>query len=151
MSRIAELGSDYTELLTILAQYDNELTSAKDKLTATGRLDVLIGKTSGYLHYYDQRKTELHTLVKFFQSEEARIRSCLFRSYKENFSRALNANEINKYIDGESTYINIHGLLLEVEEMYELYKVAVDSFMNRHYALSNITKLRVAQLEFTEI
>lgn len=152
MSRIADLGKDYKNLPALLEVYENELLNAKEQLEIRGKkLEIANSENSAWLHYYDQRRIELHTLVKFFVAEEERVRGSLFKSYKENYSRALGEREINKYIDNEEAYIYVHSLLLEVEERYELYQSTVNAFISRNYALSNITKIRVAQLEFVEI
>jgi len=152
MSRIADVGKDYKNLPALLEVYENDLLHAREQLEIRGKkLEIANSENSAWLHYYDQRKIELHTLVKFFAAEEERVRGSLFKSYKENYSRALGEREINKYIDNEDAYIYVHSLLLEVEERYELYQSTVNAFISRNYALSNITKIRVAQLEFVEI
>jgi len=152
MSRIADLGEKFENLPSILEVYENELSNAKAQLEIKGKkLEIANSENSAWLHYYDQRRVELHTLVKFFKAEEERVRGSLFKSYKENYSRALGEREINKYIDNEDAYIYVHSLLLEVEELYEQYQSTVNAFISRNYALSNITKIRVAQLEYIEI
>lgn len=152
MSKISDLGKDYKNLPDVLEVYTNDLAEAEEKLKITGKkLEIANSENSAWLHYYDQRRVELHTLVKFFKSEEDRVKGTLFKSYKENYSRALGEREINKYIDNEETYIYVHSLLLEVEEIFELYQSVVTAFTSRNYALSNITKIRVASLENVEI
>lgn len=152
MSKIADLGKDYENLPDVLEIYENDLSEAEEKLQITGkRLEIANSENSAWLHYYDQRRVELHTLVKYFKYEEDRVKGALFKSYKENYSRALGEREINRYIDNEQKYIYVHSLLLEVEEIYELYQSVVNAFTSRNYALSNITKIRVASLENIEI
>ena len=152
MSKIADIGENYENLPNILEVYDRELNEAEERLKIKGKkLEVSNSENSAWLHYYDQRRVELKALVKFFQMEEDRVRGSLYKSYKENYSRALGERDINKYIDNEKEYLKVHGLLIEVEEMYELYQAIVNAFTTRNYALSNITKLRVSQLEYVEI
>lgn len=152
MSKISELGKKYCNLPKILEVYDKELASANDDLRITGKkLEVSNSENSALIHFYDQRRVELHTLVKFFKSEEDRVKGQLYRSYKENHSRSLGEREISKYIDNEDAYIEAHSFLIEVEEMYEMYQGVVNALTTRNYALSNITKIRVASLENIEI
>lgn len=152
MTRISELGEKYINLPDILDLYDSVLEKADTDLAITGkRLEVSNSENSSLMHYYDQRRVELHTLVKFFKAEEKRVTGQLYQSYKENHSRALTVLEIGKYIDNEDAYIEVHGLLLEVEERFELFQSVVNSLTSRNYALSNMTKLRVASLENIEI
>jgi len=152
MSKITELGEKYINLSKILDVYQQELEQAEEQLKISGkRLEIANSENSAWLHYYDQRKVELHTLVKFLKSEEDKVKSTLFRSYKENYSRALGEREINRYIDGEDLYIFTHSVLIEIEEMFEMYQCVVNAFTTRNYTLSNITKIRVASLENVEI
>jgi len=152
MTRVSELGKNYENLPSIMGVYEEQLADATKNLDMKGKLlEACNSENSAWLHYYDQRAIELHSLVKFFKQEEDRIRSVLYRSYKENFNITLSMSEINKYIDSETDYLYIHSLLIEVEELYELYKAVVSAYTTRNYTLSNITKLRVASLEHTEI
>ena len=121
MSKIADLGKDYKNLPALLEAYENDLSNAKHQLEIKGKkLEIANSENSAWLHYYDQRRVELHTLVKYFQTEEERVRGSIFKSYKENMSRALGEREINRYIDHEEAYLYVHSLLIEVEELYEL-------------------------------
>jgi len=152
MSRINELGEKYKNLPALLNQYSDELKESAERLNPRGKkLEYSLSKNSAWLHYYDQRCIELHTLVKYFKSEEDRIRGGLFKTYKERPSIALSERDINKYIDAEEAYLNIHALLIEVEEVYELYKSVVSTLQGHNYSLSSITKLRIASLENIEL
>ena len=87
MSKIAELGKDYKNLPTLLEAYETDLANARGQLEIKGKkLEIANSENSAWLHYYDQRKVELNTIVKFFQAEEERIRGSLFKAYKENYS-----------------------------------------------------------------
>lgn len=152
MSKISELGPKFENLLKMLLDYDKELDNAESQLKITGkRLEMANSENSAFLHFYDARRVELRTLVKFFEMEELRVRSSLYSNYKTKSSIALSEREINRYVDNEDKYVHIHSLLLEVQEMYELYQTVVNAFTSRNYTLNNITKIRVASLEDVEI
>jgi len=152
VSLVPNLGKNYEALPEILAQFAEELKPAKAQLDNEGKLlETCLSKNSAQMHYYDERRTRLHTLVKFFKIEKDRVRSDLYRKYNENYSRQLTVQLLSKYVDGEDDYIFILRLALEVEELYEEYVITVDAFKQRHYELSNMAKLRIANLEFSEI
>ena len=149
---IQTLGNGYINLPNILIQFENELKEASTRLENKGKLlETCLSENSAFMHYYDERKNMLYTLVKFFKMEIERVRSTLYISYTENYSKSLSHQQILKYLDGEKAFITVQQLSLEVEEMYEQYVSAVENFKGRGFALQYITKLRVAQLEFTEI
>lgn len=152
MNKIAELGDKNENLPKILNLYESQLSDIADRLEIRGRrLEISCSKNSAWLHFYDQRKVEIHSLVKHFKAEEARVRGVAHRKYRENYSVSLSERDINKYIDAEKDYLYIHSLLIEVEELYEQYGAAVNALTTMNYALSNITKIRVASLENVEI
>jgi len=152
VSLVPRLGANYEALPGILDQFAEELKPAKKQLDNDGKLlETCLSKNSAQMHYYDERRARLHTLVKFFKIEKDRVRSDLYRKYNENYSRQLTVQLLSKYVDGEDDYIFVLKLALEVEELYEEYVITVDAFKQRHYELSNMAKLRIANLEFSEI
>lgn len=152
MSIILKLGEKYSKLPDLLSQYEDDLEDVTDILEIKGkRLEAANVENSPWQHYYDQRKIELYTLMKYFEMEEVRVRGKLFRSYKEGHSRDLNEREIAKYIDAEEAYLTVHQLYLEVQELYKKYDAVVNAFTARGYSLNNITKIRCNALEDVEL
>ena len=151
-SRIPELGKSIAKLPQILREYEAAISEAEEIIKVKGKkLEAANVENAPWQHFYDQKRIELYTLVKYLESEVARVRSKLFRSYKENHSIELSEREIGRYIDGEKAYLDMNELYLEVKEMYEKYQGIVNAFTVRGYALNNITKIRVASLEDVEL
>lgn len=149
---VPELGVGYIKLPDILDQFAADLIPAKKQLDNDGRLlETCLSKNSALMHYYDERRIRLHSLVKFFRLEVDRVRGEKYIQYNENYSRSITIQMMNKYIDAEEDYLNVYKILIEVEEVYENYVSVVDGFKQRHYELTNMTKLRIANLEFAEI
>ncbi len=133
MSLIPNLGKDNMGLLDILTQFEDELKEAEARLEKKGKLlEVALSENSAWMHYYDERKNRLHTLVKYFKMEVDRVRSELYKSYTENYSRSLGERQVTKYIDGEPAYLDMYQILIEVEEVYEQYGTVVESFKARN-------------------
>lgn len=152
MSRINELGDKYKNLPGILGDYYTTLESVEDIIRIKGKkLEAANVENPAWQHFFDQKRIELHTLVKYFEQETQRVRGKLFRKYKETHSRDLGEREIIRYLDNEDAYLQINELYLEVKELYEKYQSVVDAFTTRGYALNNITKIRVASLEDAEL
>lgn len=152
MSRIPELGDKYANLPNILDDYYTALEGAEETIRIKGKkLEAANVENPAYHHFFDQKRIELHTLVKYFEQEIQRVRGKLFRQYKENHSRELSEREISRYIDHEKAFLDVSELHLEVKELYEKFQSVVDAFTTRGYALNNITKIRVAALEDIEL
>lgn len=148
MSRILDLGQNYAKLVDVLDEYANALDGIEDLIKIKGKkLESANLENPAWQHYYDEKRIELYTLVKYFEAEVNRVRGKLFRSYKENHTRDLNEREIGRYIDNEEAYLTMNELYLEVKEMHDKYAAAVGAFTTRGYALNNITKIRCSALE----
>ena len=152
MSRIPDLGKAHEKLPDVLAEYEAAIGDAEALINIKGKkLENANVENPAWQHYYDQKRIELYTLVKYFEAEVARVRGKLFKNYKENHSRELSEREISRYIDNEKAYLDKNELYLEVKELYEKYQAIVTAFTTRGYALNNITKIRVASLEDVEL
>ena len=152
MSMVPQLGEGYVKLPDILDQFKTDLEPAKEQVNNDGKLlETCLSKNSALMHYYDERRIRLHSLVKFFRMEVDRVRGEKYKQYNENYSRTITIQMMNKYIDAEPAYLEIYQILIEIEEVYEDYVSVVDTFKQRHYELTNMTKLRIANLEFSEI
>lgn len=152
MSRIPDLGKKYAKLPQVLAEHEKAIDEAEPLIEIKGKkLEGANVENPAWQHYYDQKRIELYTLVKYFETEVGRVRGKLFKSYKENHSIELSEREIGRYIDNEKAFLDINELYLEVKELYEKYQAIVNAFTARGYALNNITKIRVASLEDVQL
>jgi len=148
LSIIAELGDGNENLKTILDRYDAALEDVEENLIIKGKkLEHANREHPGWQSYYDERRIELHTLVKYFEAQVNKVRGKLFKDYTETYSRELTDRGKDKYIDKEESYLNIYEVYLEVKETHDQFVRVVDAFKSRGFALNNITKIRVAAME----
>lgn len=155
MSQLHQLGDQsstelklrYKNLGTILGSYLSEIDNIEAKIGIKGKTLEQANKENPSEHYYyDKRRVELSTLVKYFEREIDRVRSKLFKGLDNN-NKELNDRAKDKYIDSEPQYLDVHEFYLEVKEVYEQYVAICEAFKTRGYALNNITKIRCASLE----
>ncbi len=148
MSRIPDLGEKFSKLPKILGEYEDALDGFEKHLNLEGKtIEFANREQAAWQSYYDQKRIELHTLVKYMEGQTDRIRGRLFKTYTENYSRELSDRAKDKYIDHEEAYIQQLELYLEVKEICDKYEAVVDAFRARGFALRNITQIRVASLE----
>ena len=148
MSLIECLGKDYKNLPDIIAEYEKGLENVKPHLLLENKkLETANVEQPGWQLYYESRRAELHSLVKFFESKTAAVQGELFRKYTEKYTRELSDRQKDKYITNEKKYLNQYEIYLEIKEIYEKYVAVCNAFVSRGYALNNITKIRVASIE----
>lgn len=144
---IPDLGENNSRLPEILTRYENELDNIEDLLRIKGKtLEQANSENPTWHSYYDQRKTELHTLVKYMELQIAKVRSKLFKNLSDFNQREMSDNAKNKYIDSEPAYLNMYELFLEVKEVHDKFDAVCRAFQTRGYALNNITKVVVADI-----
>ena len=140
MSVLGRLGANNCNLPTILAEYDAACADAAANLQVKGKLlATALKEQSSWPVYYDERRVELKTLVKYFEMQVAKVRSEQTKRYMESYTKALSERAVDKYIDHEQDYIAMYNLLLEVSEVYEKYVSIVDCFSKRGFALRDLT------------
>lgn len=141
------LGPDYKNLDRILTPYIQDLVEKDDNIRLKGKnLELANKEQVAWLSYYDERRIELETYVKFFDSEIARVRSIVFKEM-EQYPRELSDRSKEKYIDSNETYLSVYETYLSVKELYNHYVCIVDTFRSRGFALKNITDIRINSLE----
>lgn len=148
MNSIERIRKDFTALPDILAEYAAEIDEVEDRIEIpTSELRRANREQASWQLYYDQRKSELHCLVKYMDMKVATTKSKLYVSYTQTHDRDL--TEVGKkiYIEGEASYLNMYQLSLEVKEMHEKYQAISNAFQSRGYAINNLTKLAIATVE----
>lgn len=152
MSRIGDLGPNLANLPNIIASYEDALQQAREVLPIENKtLERAHKEQCAWIGYFDERRAELKTLVKYLMANESKVRGQLVRRYTERSTRALGERAMNSYIDSEAEYLAAHELLLEVEELYEKYTAVVEAFNKRGFALRDITAARVADVQHNPI
>lgn len=148
MSLIERLGKDCKNLPNILIEYEKELEGFEAKLTIKGKnLETANAEHAGWHLYYDTRKAELYSLVKFFEGKTAAARGKLFKKYTETYNRELSDRQKDQYINNDDVYLRQLEIYLEIKEVYSKYEAVCNAFQSRGYSLNNITKIRIASLE----
>lgn len=152
MSRIIDLGLNYSKLPTLIAEYEDAFANVEEHLKLTGKiLDTALKEQGAWIIYYAQRRAELKTVLKYLDDRVSAVRGALAKRYVENYPRSLGERVMSSYIDSEPEYLNIRELYLEVEDLYARYDAAVDAFEKRGYALRDITNARIHSLQTSQL
>jgi len=152
LSLIERLGKDYKNLPDILAEYEKGLEEVEARIKIKGKnLEAANAEQAAWQLYYNSRRADLYTLVKWFEVKTSAARGKLFKKFTETYNRELSDRQKDKYIDNEEQYLKQYQIYLEIKDVYEQYEAACDAYRSRGYALNNITKIRVASLEDVNI
>lgn len=152
MSLIVDLGPNKEKLPGIIEQYEKYIIDVEKHLSMKGKtLQNANQEQASWLYYYDVRRQELNTLVKYLEREVDRVRGKLWKQYTEKYDRDLNYRDKDNYINNESAFLSIHEVMLEVTDLYKKYEAVVEAFKARGYALNNIVRVRTSAIEDDQI
>ena len=147
MSILAYLNSNLSNLPEILERYEQELDGFEKNLKLEGKSIVYANtEQPAWMSYYDQRKIEMHAIVKLVDAKVQSVRGGWWKHYNEQYERTLAPKDKENYINNKKEYIEQYELYLEVCELYEKYASVVKAFESRGFALRNITDLKVHAL-----
>lgn len=148
MSRLVDIGKNLEKLPDVINEYEQYLVGVEDIIKIQGKtIERANLENPAWQLNYDQKRIELHTILKYIEGQVSRIRGKLFRSYTESHQRELSDRAKDKYIDNEEAYLDMYEIYLEIKEIYDKYQAVCDAFQTRGYALNNIVKIRVVSLE----
>ncbi len=143
---------DLKDVPALIVKYSSELAELDSRVKIEGKpLGVANREQAGWYTFYDARRVELKAIGDHIEDDIKRVRSKLYKKYKEGYQVDLSTTEIEKYINGEPAYLKRRSIWLEIKELEEKYKGAVDTFVQRGYALRNITSLVVESMDQVEM
>jgi hypothetical protein len=99
-----------------------------------------------YLVYYDQIKVDVKAIHDHMELLVDRVRGQRWREFTEKSSIDLSARDKDNYIKQDPNYCAHFEVYLMVKELYERAGSVVDTFINRGYALNNITRARCSDV-----
>lgn len=99
-----------------------------------------------YLAYYDQIKVDLKSIHDHLELVTNKIKGQRWREFTEKSSIDLTARDKDNYINQDPSYCTHYELYLMVKEVYTRASSVVDTFINRGYALNNITRARCSDV-----
>jgi len=145
-------GKNFEQLDDFLEIYEADYQESIKEQNIKGKaLGEACSKNHVWLGYYSERLAELKHALAHMEMRVEEIRGKLYQGFKKSSNVALSTTEISTYVKSDPDFINVYVRMLEVKEMVDKYTAAVDTFKHIGYALNNLTKLRVSQLEDQEL
>lgn len=136
------------ELVKTLEKYQEEFDLVEDRIRIKGKsLAEANQENASWQIFYDSKRAELSTLMKRWEAKRDAVHGSLFKKYTQTSNLDLSDRAKDKYIQNEEEYLEYHELYLEIKELHDKFSSAVDAFRSRGFALNNITKARVADVQ----
>jgi hypothetical protein len=149
MSTISEMSdSNLQKVVDKLILYEKMIDDSKKCFELDGRnLEDACKKQSQNLMMYDVAFQECKTIQDLVETHRDVIKSNHWKRLNEKHAKSLTTRDIEAYIMGESDWVKMTELVLEVVETRRKLEAIVEALKSLGWSLSHIVKLRVAQLE----
>jgi hypothetical protein len=147
MSWYAKVSKDIAHLPSCLDYFYNELSTAKAEVKIHGNVERASALLPGIVEHRFNQLQEVEAILEYLNIELRRTRSKLFRKYLESYARALSANEVNKYVEGEADVVDMEKVINEFAMLRNQWLGIIKGLDIKGFQINNIIKLRAAGLE----
>lgn len=150
MSFITSLNSEnyITAISDMLQAFEKKAEESKNLFSLRGKkLEEIMRDLPHYQSNYDQNLQDLKASYKYIENEKDALYGNLWKGYVENYSRQLSTRDIQAYINADERIVEFNRLLIDIELIQNNFAAIVDAFRQMGYLLTNITKLRVSEIQ----
>jgi hypothetical protein len=154
MSLVANTISDIQlkRMSNKLNLFEAMIAAAEPCFELSGRgLEEVCKRHAQDLMTYDQALQECKTVEDIVRMKLEEKEGHLYKKYNENHQRALGQRDIGQYIKGDPEYVEIYEIILEIVHVRRKLESIVEALKSMGWSISNIVKLRIAQLEYATL
>lgn len=139
------------QLPQIFENYEKSIVDAEVLFKLEGQhLELIMRNLPQHQTFYNKRAHDMKQVVKWLENYKAKVEAKFTRNYAQG-QRALGAREITTFIAGEREIVELNQLIIEANLIHMKLDSIVEGFIQMGWMCTNITKLRVAELQETII
>ena len=140
----------FSGVTDILIEYQTLVNKAEPLFQIEGKkLDSVCQVLPKNLYLYNRYFLDMKTLEEYLIIKRNQIQAKLWKKYVEGYPKALATKDIQNYILGDADYVALSRVIIEVQDLKEKFKAITEAFEQMNWQLSNITKLRIAEIQET--
>jgi hypothetical protein len=149
MSVLAQIKLNPDNIIPVLTKYKEIYKKADDQIKLNNGKSLMEANSMqpSLVSIYGELLCELNTLQAFMENTIKVKEAELYKEYRENVSYDYTQNEIKSLMFLDEKYKALRSLYLEVIEWKKKFENVKDAIGARGFALNNITKAMVAQIE----
>lgn len=151
MSFLLQLNEDkLDQLVSLLAKFEDKIEAAEAIFKLEGRkLEEILRTVPHYQASYDQSLQDVKGLEDWVTNIKEKKVGKLWKKYNEGYSRQLTARDIQAYIAADQEIVELNQILIEIVVIKNNLSAIVDAIKQIGWMCSNITKLRVSEIQDT--
>ena len=147
MGWYSKVSKDISNIPDAAEFFNSELADARQEVKLSGNVERAAAAMPGIVEHRFGQLQELEAILEYLNIELRRLKSQHFRKYLENYQRALNANEVNKYVEGEADVVDFEKIINEFALLRNKWLGITKALDQKQWQITNVVKLRIAGME----
>lgn len=147
MGWYSEVSRDVSKITDAVAHFESELQDARQEVKLKGNVERAAAEMPGIVEHRFNQLQEIEAILHYLNIELRRLRSSFFKTYLENYQRALSSRDVEKYVDGERDVVDYEKIINEFALMRNKWLGLLKGLDQKQWQITNVVKLRVAGME----
>ena len=147
MGWYSEISRDVSKITDAVAFFESELQDARQEVKLKGNVERAAAEMPGIVEHRFNQLQEIEAILNYLNIELRRLRSSFFKTYLENYQRALSSRDVEKYVDGERDVVDYEKIINEFALMRNKWLGLLKGLDQKQWQITNVVKLRVAGME----
>jgi len=147
MGWYSEISRDVSKITDAVAHFEGELQDARQEVKLKGNVERAAAEMPGIVEHRFNQLQEIEAILNYLNIELRRLRSSFFKTYLENYQRALSSRDVEKYVDGERDVVDYEKIINEFALIRNKWLGLLKGLDQKQWQITNVVKLRVAGME----
>ena len=147
MGWYSKVSRNIGEIPSAIQYFETELNAAKAECKLVGNVEKAASQMPGIVEHRFNQLQEIEAILNYLNIELRKLRSSFFRTYLENYQRALSSRDVEKYVDGEADVVDYEKIINEFALLRNKWLGVLKGLDQKQWQITNVVKLRVAGME----
>ena len=147
MGWYSEISRDVSKITDAVVYFESELQDARNEVKLKGNVERAAAEMPGIVEHRFNQLQEIEAILNYLNIELRRLRSSFFKTYLENYQRALSSRDVEKYVDGERDVVDYEKIINEFALIRNKWLGLLKGLDQKQWQITNVVKLRVAGME----
>ncbi len=147
MGFYSEVARDVSKIPDAIKHFEMELIDARNEVKLKGNVERAAAEMPGIVEHRFNQLQEIEAILNYLNIELRRLRSSFFKTYLENYQRALSSRDVEKYVDGEADVVDYEKIINEFALLRNKWLGLLKGLDQKQWQITNVVKLRVAGME----
>jgi hypothetical protein len=145
------VSQNLSKLPDCIDYFEDQLEEARIETGMRGNIEKNASNVPGIVEHRFNQLQEIEAILEFLNIKLRQVKSKYYRTYLENYQRALTSNDVKNYIEGEQEVVDTSNLVNEFALLRNKFLGLLKAIDSKQFQINNIVKLRVAGLDDAEL